>query len=448
MKRGFFLKLVALGTVLTVSFLSAWDQILISYSTTPPPGLTGAPGEGTCSNCHIGGTLQPSDTVTITFYDTVPDPDTIVQYFEPGKTYRVVFSAFSSWAGRFGFELTALDTLGNIAGSFALINPSNTAIQTYNNRYYVSHKNASSNNTWEFLWTAPIFPAADVTFYFVTNFANNNGASSGDAIYVGSAVFPIIRDPDVILFAETLKTCVGRLTSPFVLVQALNANFSYIKLRFHEIVNDSVTLDSTIVINGIPAGFITPIMLRTIVMDTNNILYKVWVDSTDISQLNHNDTVYTLLTPIFTPIISQITGPDSIPIGDSATFLINVSGEYDSIIWYFQGIDTPVRYGQGPHLVYWDTLGTYDVRVSIFSQCKDTTITRSVLVYDTAQNQPVLATMPLIENSHFICIFTIEGKLIRCLREESEKEWIKLLGNGAYIIRKSDGSIVRILVEP
>ena len=39
---------------------------LLAYSSNPPNGVTGAPGEGTCTNCHNGATGGLAGSVSIT----------------------------------------------------------------------------------------------------------------------------------------------------------------------------------------------------------------------------------------------------------------------------------------------------------------------------------------------------------------------------------------------
>ena len=55
--RARFLTLVA-GILLPV--------MIMAYSSNPPLGITGAPGEGTCANCHQHGVLTTGSGFTLT----------------------------------------------------------------------------------------------------------------------------------------------------------------------------------------------------------------------------------------------------------------------------------------------------------------------------------------------------------------------------------------------
>jgi hypothetical protein len=93
---------------------------------------------------------------------------------------------------RWGFEMTALDSADQKAGTFAPLNsftqvinnqgpiPSRQYIeQTTDGSFFGQHNGAS----WTFKWTAPADVAGIITFYVAGNQANGDGNSSGDNIY-------------------------------------------------------------------------------------------------------------------------------------------------------------------------------------------------------------------------------------------------------------------------
>ena len=154
-----------------------------AFSTGPPAGYTHAPGELTCSECHTTPT-QSTGTLTL----DVP------QHYTPGQTYDITVTHASAdpTRVRWGFELTALDSSDEKAGTLA---PSDDLTQVVNNqgpfpsRQYVEHtqkgtfSGQQNGAQWTFKWTAPDADVGPVTFYVAGNQANGDGNSSGDNIY-------------------------------------------------------------------------------------------------------------------------------------------------------------------------------------------------------------------------------------------------------------------------
>lgn len=158
--------------------------------------LTGAPGEGNCTQCHVGSVLDGNSTNEHQFgvYDVITEVTTYL----PGQTYNIRFQKTSDPAKQ-GFSATALDGLANMAGSF---NGDATFGETQafssGGRDYVSHTVNSNTNApmfWLWTWTAPATNVGDVTFYIASNSANNNGATSGDEIYLSTHTVSV--DPTI-----------------------------------------------------------------------------------------------------------------------------------------------------------------------------------------------------------------------------------------------------------
>jgi hypothetical protein len=154
-----------------------------AFSSGPPAGYTHAPGELDCADCHTTP-AQSSGTLTL----GVPDR------YTPGQTYDITVTHASTDATRvrWGFEMTALDSADQKAGTFA---PSDALTRVVNGegpfpaREYVEHTSAGtfpgqqSGANWSFRWTAPSEDVGPVTFYLAGNQANGDGNSSGDNIY-------------------------------------------------------------------------------------------------------------------------------------------------------------------------------------------------------------------------------------------------------------------------
>jgi hypothetical protein len=159
-----------------------------AFSDGPPDGLTGAPGELTCTTCHLG----EANTGPGKFMIVAPS------MYEPGHTYqiRVEHMTTDATRRRWGFQLTALDGANRRAGE--LSNLSNLT-QTLpggpdGNRQYIEHGFISTfagqafQASWTFSWTAPSSDIGSVVFYAAGNQANNDGNSTGDQIYTTTAI--------------------------------------------------------------------------------------------------------------------------------------------------------------------------------------------------------------------------------------------------------------------
>ncbi len=181
-------KKITLITFLSVIILFAIDFTAYTFSSQPPPARSGAPNEQTCglSGCHDTSPVNSGlGSVTI----ELPNNET---EYEAGKEYIVKVSVDDVTMSRFGFELTALDSAHKPAGTFIITNSANTSFLSANvqgaSRKYVAHKDANSNNAWEFKWKSPATTVGKVTFYGVGNAANGAG-DSGDLIYTNSLSF-------------------------------------------------------------------------------------------------------------------------------------------------------------------------------------------------------------------------------------------------------------------
>jgi hypothetical protein len=145
--------------------------------------LTGAPGENNCTQCHSGSVLDGSQENVFAVVNAQFQP---VTEYNPGDTYTVSVDLVSDPAKK-GFSATALDGTDAMAGSFTESGIGGTQDFSAGGRDYVSHtntSNTSSTQLWAWTWTAPATNVGDVTFYVASNSANDDGATSGDMIYL------------------------------------------------------------------------------------------------------------------------------------------------------------------------------------------------------------------------------------------------------------------------
>src|SRR5689334_22813791 len=82
--------------------------IVLAYSSAPPAGYTGAPGEFTCKECHVPDSGAGTGHISITA------PPSYV----PGQTYQITVTHTNAdtTRKRWGFQLTALDDANEKAG--------------------------------------------------------------------------------------------------------------------------------------------------------------------------------------------------------------------------------------------------------------------------------------------------------------------------------------------
>ena len=177
------LVLFAAGTAVILFTDSGAGPSARAFSNGPPAGYTHAPGELDCSDCHTTP-AQSAGTVAL----GVP------QTYTPGQTYDITVrhSTADTTRVRWGFQLTALDSSDQKAGTLA---PADDLTQVltgqgrFPSRQYVEHTQKGTFNgqqngaTWTFKWTAPAQDVGFVTFYVAGNQANGDHNSGGDNIY-------------------------------------------------------------------------------------------------------------------------------------------------------------------------------------------------------------------------------------------------------------------------
>ena len=161
---------------------SGFIHTVKSFSSGPPAGFSGAPGEASCTSCHSGS--NPNGQFTI----TAP------ANYAPGQTYQIQVRHTNSdtTRRRWGFQMTSLAN-NAAAGAFANL-AATTQTLTQNGRIYIEQTttgtfaNQQGGSLWTFNWTAPTSNIGAVTFYAAGNQANNDGTSDGDQIYMANAV--------------------------------------------------------------------------------------------------------------------------------------------------------------------------------------------------------------------------------------------------------------------
>ena len=175
---------------LTIMFTLGFASMILAYSGGPPDGKTGAPGEGTCVECHSTNPLNSGDG---TFTINAPAA------FEPGHTYTITVEIADAGQSRWGFELTPLNQ-----GSITITDATNTQLSTMGSNSFVKQTSTGTHNgtndgpvTWTFDWTAPATdPPASITFYAAGNAADGNFASNNDYIYTTMTTSNLMTEID------------------------------------------------------------------------------------------------------------------------------------------------------------------------------------------------------------------------------------------------------------
>ncbi len=167
--------------------------VTYAYSSGPPAGVTGAPGEDgrACTVCHFLCPLNPDTRGSVTIGGVPAN-------YLPGQRYglTVMVTHPDLYRRRWGFQITAITQLGNQpAGAFEVTDPTITQRVIGGpdgRRQYVEHTSRGTalgtigGMTWSFNWVAPSQDVGPVVFYAAGNAANGDGSPFGDKIFTTS----------------------------------------------------------------------------------------------------------------------------------------------------------------------------------------------------------------------------------------------------------------------
>lgn len=160
--------------------------VLLSNSSGSPAQSTGAPSEATCgrSGCHAVVENVGDATVALNY-------GTGDLAYIPQETYPISIALSNSQnESKNGFQIVALDSLNRNAGTWELVDSTNTQLRfgtSLGDRSYVTHTRAGNgSNAWNMNWQAPSQDIGPITFYLAVNDADNNSGRTGDAIYISN----------------------------------------------------------------------------------------------------------------------------------------------------------------------------------------------------------------------------------------------------------------------
>ena len=204
---------------------------LLSNSAGAPVQTSGAPGEPTCgrSGCHA--VLENEGAATIDLKFNLGE-----QLYAPNESYpiEISLSNIKNEAVN-GFQIVALDSLNNNAGTWELLDSATTQIRigtSFADRTYLTHtKEGIEQTSWSFNWQSPNESIGAVTFYLAVNDANANGGRTGDDIYITS--LSITSDEHTSIQEQSLKDLVKiypNPTSDFIYIKTDNTSILAAKL--------------------------------------------------------------------------------------------------------------------------------------------------------------------------------------------------------------------------
>jgi hypothetical protein len=166
------------------------QRTVIASAFGPSPSYTDAPGENNCTACHTSFPVN-SGKGSIAISGLPHD-------YQPGQQVQVTVTTSQNDAGLFGFQLTAVDSLGAAAGTFTLPSKGTPRMQIVSGfadghlRQYVEHTvdgtipTTPNFSVWTFTWTAPTTRVGRITFYAAGNAADGTGGTNNDFIYTTS----------------------------------------------------------------------------------------------------------------------------------------------------------------------------------------------------------------------------------------------------------------------
>ncbi len=158
--------------------------LLLARRYGPPPGRTGAPGEGTCVACHTTATgvfIPNSSALSIDFGGGSA-------YTPGGPKQRWTVKVDDPAGVVFGFELSArVEGTNAQAGHFnAIAGGDHVIVVPLAFFEYVEHTQPNTTGSFTFEWTPPATDAGNIKVYLAANAANGSGSSTGDRIHTAS----------------------------------------------------------------------------------------------------------------------------------------------------------------------------------------------------------------------------------------------------------------------
>lgn len=163
-------------------------RAIIASALGPSPSHTNAPGEGSCTACHVDFPLNDgSGEVLIT---GVP------RNYLPGQQIPLTVTVNQPLGVKWGFQMTAIDANGDKVGTYTLPPADPQPLQVVSGfvsgrqRNYIQHTQFGISNpnqfgtkSWNFTFNAPSRRMGKIRFYAAGNAADGDGSTAGDHIF-------------------------------------------------------------------------------------------------------------------------------------------------------------------------------------------------------------------------------------------------------------------------
>jgi hypothetical protein len=185
------LKPIHFFAALIIAGAGFYGHLAHTNSGGPNNGLTGAPGEGNCSQCH-GAASPNAAKFQISTQGIVG-----VANFSAGERIVLRIDHLNPPTTKNGFEVTAVNNAGTRFGTLEIVDQATTQLSTAggaNGKQYIKQTSSGATlSSWNFAWNAPaqLTDTGSVRFFAAGNQSNNrNGADPGDAIYLANLRLP------------------------------------------------------------------------------------------------------------------------------------------------------------------------------------------------------------------------------------------------------------------
>lgn len=185
----FFSRAARVRTPLCAICIICGLALAASAAIIPQSGFSGRPGDGTCRDCHPAKTLIDPDSLILTGL-----PDTL----EPETVYPCTLYARYRGLNEWTFELTAVDSLSNQAGTIEVTDSLHTEIddfldvQYFKNNLKGAYVNRKDSTSWTFDYLSPPAANGPVSFYWCSYFKNR--AKAPYYLLEASRTIPLRQD--------------------------------------------------------------------------------------------------------------------------------------------------------------------------------------------------------------------------------------------------------------
>ena len=190
-------------TLVLAVFTLVGTSAFIFKNSTGKQGYAGSPGEGTCNNCHTGGSSAASG-ITIT---SVPafsvNINSETEYMQD-SLYTITVEMQATSFSKYGFASQILNNSNTNAGILQNAGAGVTFLNSGAKRTAVhnSIKTAAGITSFSYKWKAP--SGGDATIYAIGNAVNGTGGTGGDFV-IAPVSIPLVAAPTPTTITVGLK---------------------------------------------------------------------------------------------------------------------------------------------------------------------------------------------------------------------------------------------------